>query len=157
MLKRIRTIVLVTAALVIVAIIVSSFFSSNQIHPISTPPLYQIVNGNFTVDANSYKAYNFTIPTDFSNCQVSGSFSVYGANSSKIRVFIWDNAAFTNWQKNGQSLQWGFGTISFYDSTFTTNSTISLSPYPSGTYWLIYTNNSTEPQHVTSEASFCVL
>ena len=154
MLKKTRTIVVVTVSLVIVAVLIATVFFANQIRPVGTPPLYLIIDGNFTVEAESYKAYNFTTPTDISSCQVSGSFSVYGSNSSKIRVFIWDNAAFTNWQ-SGHVSQSPLGrAISFYDSTLSTNGTISASPYPGGTYWLIYTNNSTEPQNVTSQATF---
>jgi hypothetical protein len=154
MLKRTRAIVAVTVSLIIVDILISAAFFANQEHPAGTPPLYLVVDGNFTVNADSYKAYNFTTPTDISKCQVRGSFSDTTTNSSGIRVFIWDNAAFTNWQKSGHSLQLGFGTISFYDSGLSTNGTIAASPYPGGTYFLIYMNNSTEPQNVTSQTDF---
>ena len=153
MLKRTQAIVATTVSLIIVAVLISAAFFANQIHPLGTPQLHLIVNGNFTVNADSYKAYNFTTPTDISQCQVSGSFSISGLNPNKIRVYIWDNAAFNSWQ-SGQVSQSPLGrAISFYDSGLSTNGTISASP-PGGTYWLIYTNNSTEPQNVTSEATF---
>ena len=104
MLKRTRAIAAATVSLIIVATLISTVFLTNQKTPVGTPPVYLVVNENFTVDANSYKAYSFTTPTDISNCQVSGSFSVSGANPSEIRVFIWDNASFTNW-KNGHVSQ----------------------------------------------------
>ena len=156
MLKRTRAIVAATVSLIIVAIVISTAFFANQIHPVGTPLSYVIVQGNFTVDANSYKAYNFTTPNEISQCQVSGSFSVSGANPSKIRVYIWDNAEFTNWQSGHISQsQSPFGQIiSFYDSGLTTNGTIEATPYPGGTYFLIYQNNSTEPQNITSQATF---
>jgi hypothetical protein len=151
--KRTRAIV-ATVSLIIVAILISAVFFANQIHPFGTPLLYLIVDESFTVNADSYKAYNFTTPTDISKCQVSGSFSVSEANPSNIRVYIWDNASFTTWQ-NGSVSQSPLGrTISFYDSGNATNGTIDASPYPGGTYFLIYVNNSTEPQNVTSEATF---
>jgi hypothetical protein len=154
MLKRTRAIIATVVSLIIVAILISAAFFVNQKTPLGTPPLQLIVDENFTVDANSYKAYNFTTPTDISNCQVSGSFSVSGANPSDIRVFIWDNAAFTSWQGGHISQPpWG-GIISFYYSVPKKNGTIQATPYPGGTYFLIYQNNSTETQNVTSEATF---
>ena len=89
MLKRTRAIVVVTVCLVIVAVLISVAFFDNPIHPVSTPPLHLLVDENFTADADSYKAYNFTTPTDISQCQVSDSFSVSGANPNEIRVYIW--------------------------------------------------------------------
>jgi hypothetical protein len=154
MLKRTRAIIAAVVSLIIVAILISTAFFANQKTPLGTPPLHLILDGNFTVDANSYKAYNFTTPTDISNCQVSGSFSVSGVNPSDIRVFIWDNAAFTNWQSGHVSQSRLGSIISFYDSGPTTNGTIQATPYPGGTYFLIYQNNSTEPQNITSQATF---
>ena len=152
MLKRNRAILATTVSLIIILSLI--VFFASQIHPVGTPPLHLIVDENFTVDSNSYKAYNFTTPTDISNCQVSGSFSVSRSNPSNIRVFIWDNAAFTSWQSGHVSQsRWG-SIISFYDSGLTTNGTIQATPYPGGTYFLIYQNNSTEPQNVTSQATF---
>jgi hypothetical protein len=154
MLKRTRKIVVATGFIIIVAILISIAFFVNQTTPFGTPPFYQIVDGNFTINANSYKAYNFTTPTDISKCQVSGSFNVYGAISGKIRVYIWDNVAFANWQ-SGQVSQSPLGRVtSFYDSGFTTNGLIDASPYPGGTYFLVFQNNSTEPQNVTSQTHF---
>jgi hypothetical protein len=142
-----------TISLIIIVILISVAFFVNQEHPMGTPPLNSIVDGSFTVNAGSYKAYNFTIPIDVSQCQVSGSFSVSGENLSKIRVFIWDNAAFINWQ-SGHVSQSPLGrSISFYDSGLSTDRSIAASP-PSGTYWLIYTNNSTNSQNVISQADF---
>ncbi len=138
MLKRKRVIVISIVSLIIIIVLISTtIFFANQIHPFSTPQTYLIVQGNFTVDANSYKAYNFTTPNKISQCQVSGSFSVSGSKPSKIRVYIWDNAAFINWQ-NGQISQSPQGrTISFYDSGFATKGTIEkATPYPGGTYFL---------------------
>ena len=156
MLKRARAIVAVTVSLIIVAVLISVSFFDNPIHPVSTPPLHLLVDENFTVDADSYKAYNFTTPTDISQCQVSGSFNVSGANPNEIRVYIWDNVEFTNWQSGHiPQSQSPFGQIiSFYDSGLTTNGTIEGSPYPGGTYFLIFQNHSTEPQIVTSQTTF---
>jgi hypothetical protein len=152
MLKRTQAIVAAAISLLIILIVIA-FFAS-QIHPVGNPLVHIIVDENFTVDTNSYKAYNFTMPAESSNCQVSGSFSVSGATPGEIRVFIWDNAAFTSWQSGHTSpSRWG-GIISFYDSGLATNGTINATPYPGGTYYLIYVNNSTETQNVTSQATF---
>ena len=121
---------------------------------VGTPPLFNIVDDNFTVNPESYKAYNFTLPPDISSSQVTGTFNVTTNNASDFRVFIWDNAAFTNWKEHGASLHLGYGVISFYESGWATNGAISSWSYPSGTYWLIYINNSTMPTNVTSQASF---
>jgi hypothetical protein len=69
-----------------------------QHHPYGTPPQHLIINGNLTIKTDSYKAFNFTIPMDITQSQVNGDFAVYPTNSSGLRVFIWDNAAFNNWQ-----------------------------------------------------------
>ena len=102
MLKRTQAIVTAIVSLIIVAVLISTaFFFANQKTPFGTPPLHIIVDGNFTVS---------------------------GANPSEIRVYIWDNAAFTNW-KNVQISQSPLGrTISFYDSGLTTNGTIEATP-----------------------------
>ena len=124
MFKRTRAIVATVVFLIIVSILVSAAFFANREYPLGTPPLHLIVDGNFTINANSYKAYNFTMPTDISKCQVGGSFSVSGANPGKIGVFIWDNAEFTNWQ-SGHVSQSPLGRIiSVYYSGLTTNGTI---------------------------------
>jgi len=146
----------ITAAvsLIFVAVILLAIFSNQGVTPKSTPELFRIVDASFTVDPGSYKAYNFTMPSGSSNKGVSGTFNVTTPNTSDFRVFIWDNAAFTNWQTHGASLHLGFGVISFYDSGWSTSGTISHSSFPDGTYWLLFTNNSTKPVNVTSEASF---
>jgi len=149
--ERVRAILVVIAILIIVVSGVALYpFRPN--HPVETPPMYTIVNESFIVKADSYKAYNFTIPSDVSSCQVTGDFSVSPSNSSGFRVSIWDDAAFSNWQ-SGHSLPIGIGTISFYDSGFSTNGTIGASP-PGGTYWLLFLNNSTSSVNVTSIAGF---
>lgn len=153
--KKTKVIATTSISLIVVlAIILTAIFANQTVSPKSTPILYRIVDSNFTVAAGSYKAYNFTIPSEISSCQVSGSFSVTTTNSSGIRVFIWDNAEFSNWQK-GQVSQSPLGRIiSSYDSGLTTNGTIEASPYPGGTYFLIFQNNSTDSQNVTSQTSF---
>ena len=152
--KKTKIVAAAFTSFVVVVVILIAIFANQAVTPKSTPLLYRIVDTSFRVDPGSYKAYNFTMPSDTSNTGVSGIFNVTTPNSIGFRVFIWDNAAFTNWQAHGASLHLGFGVISFYDSGWSTNGTISNSSYPDGTYWLIYTNNSTEPVYVNSEASF---
>lgn len=149
---RVRAIFVVIAILIIVVSGVA-LYPYHPTHLAETPPLYMIVEESFIVNAGSYKAYNFTTPADISTCHVTGDFSVFPTNSSGFRVFIWSNAAFSTWQ-SGHSLLLGVGTISFYDSGSSTNGTISASPYPGGTYWLLFLNNSNAPVNVTSIAGF---
>jgi hypothetical protein len=149
--QKLKVIIAIAAILIAVSAILTVALHTNK--GAETPPIYQIIDANFTVNAGSYKAYNFTTPADISTCQVTGDFSISPTNSSGFRVFIWDNAAFSNWQ-SGHSLPLGVGTISFYDSGLSTNGTISASHYPGGTYWLLYLNNSTAPVNVTSLAGF---
>ncbi|HEX7482291.1 MAG TPA: hypothetical protein VF350_02340 [Candidatus Bathyarchaeia archaeon] len=152
--KKTKAVAATITSLVVVVAIITAIFANQSVTPKSTPLLYRIVDASFTVDPGSYKAYNFTMPSDTTYSGVSGTFNVTTPNSSDFRVFIWDNAAFTNWQANGASLHLGFGVISFYDSGWSTNGTINSSSYPGGTYWVIYTNNSTKVVNVTTEVSF---
>jgi hypothetical protein len=152
--KKTKAVVATITSLVVVVVILTAIFANQSVTPKSTPLLYRIVDASFTIDPGSYKVYNFTMPSDTTYSGVSGTFNVTTPNSSDFRVFIWDNAAFTNWQAHGASLHLGFGVISFYDSGWSTNGTISSSSYLGGTYWLIYTNNSTKVVNVTTEASF---
>jgi hypothetical protein len=150
--QRARAIFVVIAILIIVVSGVA-LYPFHPTHLAETPPLYAIVDESFIVDVGSYKACNFTTPTDISTLHVTGDFSISPTNSSNFQVFIWDNAAFSTWQ-SALSLSLGVGTISFYDSGISTNGTISASPYPGGTYWLLFFNNSNALVNVTSIAGF---
>ena len=103
-----------------------------QQQPNGTPPQHLIINGNLTIKADSYKAFNFTIPMDITQCQVNGDFAVYPTNSSGLRLFIWDNAAFDNWQSGHFALDNARPgeVISLYDSGHSNNGTINVFPGP---------------------------
>lgn len=108
-----------------------------------TPPIYQIVTGNMTINANSFKAYNFTVPSGAGS--ISDTFSCNGT----IRVYVMDSENFANWQNKQIAL-------SYYDSGQVTNGKIDNLALPSsGTYFLVYyNNNDTTAKTVTSYASF---
>jgi hypothetical protein len=142
-----------------ISLLIIFFFVSIIIYyqhqPYGTPPRHLIINGNLTIKAYSYKAFNFTIPMDITQCQVNGDFAVYPTNSSGLRVFIWDTAAFNNWQSGHFSLDHARPgeVISLYDSGHSNNGTIDIFP-GSGTYFLLFLNNSTETVNVTVEADY---
>jgi hypothetical protein len=92
-----------------------------------------IVNGLVTVNADSYEDYTFTVPSGASNIQVSGSFTASGGSGNDIRIFIFDQTDFTNWE-NGHTAN------CYYQSGQTTTGTISANLPSAGTYVLVYDN-----------------
>ena len=63
--QRARAIFVVIAILIIVVSGVA-LYPFHPTHLAETPPLYAIVDESFIVDVGSYKACNFTTPTDIS-------------------------------------------------------------------------------------------
>jgi hypothetical protein len=100
---------------------------------VGTPPIYPIVDGIITVNASSYKDYNFTVPSGSSQSEVQGTFTVSGGNENDIKVYIMDSTNFANWQ-NGQNAS------SYYNSGEATNGTIAVTLYSGGTHFLVYDN-----------------
>lgn len=92
-----------------------------------------IVNGLVTVNAGSYEDYTFTVHSGASNIQVSGSFAASGGSGNDIRIFIFDQTDFTNWQN-------GHTSNCYYQSGQTTTGTISATLPSAGTYVLVYDN-----------------
>lgn len=101
---------------------------------VGTPPIWQIVNGNITVNAGSYNDYSFTIPSDSSYSEVQGTFTVSGGSGNTITVYIMDSTNFANWQ-NGQT------TSSYCNSTEAPSGTSNVN-LNSGTYFLVFDNTS---------------
>ena len=115
---------------------------------LGTPPIYQIAVGNLTIDSNSFKAYNFTVPSG------TGSISdIFSCSLSTIRVYVMDSSNFVNWQKE---YHLGLNISSYYDSGQVTNGKIdNLLLHSSGTYYLVYDNtNDALAKIVNSDAYF---
>ncbi len=98
-----------------------------------TPPVRQIVHGLITVNASSYRAYNFTIPSEPSQAEVSGHFTASGGNGIGINVYIMDSDNFTSCQNCQNASQ-------YYDSGESTNSSIRVNLPSRGTYYIVYDN-----------------
>ena len=101
-----------------------------------TPPLYRILNEQITVNAISYNAYNFTLPTEISQATVYGSFAVSNASQSGIKVYLMNSTNFADWL-NGQS------PVSFFPSGgAAVNGTFNVVLASGGEYFLVYDNTS---------------
>jgi hypothetical protein len=98
-----------------------------------TPPLFVIVDEFVTVNASSYKSYNFAVPSDAATVNIDCTFAVSGSSENKIKVYIMDSTNFANWQ-NGQNAS------SYYNSGEATNSSISITLHSAGTYFIVYDN-----------------
>jgi hypothetical protein len=96
-----RKIVLAVMIIAIVAVMLTAFVTLNGIHPVSTPAVEVIVDGNLTVNSGSYMYYNFTVFSQHVEPAVQGTFTVSGIDQ-KIRVYIMNSANFTNWARYGQ-------------------------------------------------------
>lgn len=120
--------------LVIIAVVVAvSLMNSNGGSIIPTTHTTNVVNGLVTVNAGSYEDYTFTVPSGASNIQVTGSFTASGGSGNDIKVYIFDQSDFVNWE-NGHTAN------TYYQSGQTTTGTISATLPSSGTYVLVYDN-----------------
>ena len=127
------------AAVVIILVVIGFmiFLTQNQLHPASTPRRYYLVNDNITVEAGSYKYYNFSLSNSANVYPtVTGTFSVSSEDSMErplIRVFVMTYANFTAWQNDKTS-------DTIYDSAFVHNGNITADLPMTGDYVLVYDN-----------------
>jgi hypothetical protein len=138
------------ATVIIIAGLIAVFLMQNEIHPLSTPIVQEIVNENVTVNASSYAYYNFTVPSAASTIQVNGNFTVAGGND--IKVYIMDESNFKNWQ-NGQNPS------TYYNSGELTAGNFTVTLPSSGTYYLVYDNTFSlnMQKNVDTQASFAYI
>jgi hypothetical protein len=138
--------VLLAIAVIIVAvaaIVLAAFVMLNEIHPVSTPKIEIIVNGNLTVNSGSYVYYNFTVFSEHVEPSVQGKFTVSGSDQ-KIRVYIMDSANFTDWKDTRNA-------STYYDSGESNSGNITAT-LPVGNYDLVYDNNfSATSKNVTTQ------
>lgn len=92
-----------------------------------------ITDANFTIDANKYASYRFTVPAGASSVYVEGHFTA-AQSSSMFDVFILRDDAFTNWSKGGQ-------VRALYDSRHSPpNRIFVFLPAAPATYDLVFNN-----------------
>lgn len=142
--------VAVAIAVVVVAGLLAAFFMRENIHPLSTPIVMEIVNGNgnLTVDAGSYEHYNFTVPSSAPTTTVQGTFTVSGGNGNTIKVYVMDGANFADWQN-------GLNASMYYDSGALSSGNVTATLPSAGTYYLVYDNRfSAVSKNVTTEMGF---
>lgn len=115
---------------------------------IGLPPFFDITRGNFSIDAGSYKVYNFSSPSG-SIRQVLGDFEASGNGSNNIRVYIMNSTSFDIWQKGGNA-------TSYYDSGEAAIGNISIDLDSGGIFFLIYDNTSdaSSPKSVTTHVYY---
>jgi len=92
-----------------------------------------ITDGRFTIDANKYASYRFTVPAGASSVYVEGHFTT-SQSSSPFDVFILRDDAFANWSKGGQ-------VRTLYDSRHSPpNRIFVFLPAAPATYDLVFNN-----------------
>jgi hypothetical protein len=136
-------------AVIIAAVLLAVFLMQNEIHPLSTPIVQEIVKGDVTVNASSYAYYNFTVPSGASTIQVDGNFMVSGGS---IKVYIMNDVTFTGWQ-NGQNPS------TYYNSGELTAGNFTVTLPSGGTYYLVYDNTFSlnTQKNVDAQASFAYI
>jgi hypothetical protein len=139
---------IVTVTVIAVAGLLAAFFMINEIHPVATPVVWDIVHGNLTINAGSYERYNFTVPSGASDVHVDGTFTVSGGNGNTIKVYVMNNANFADWQK-------GSNVSMYYDSGELNSGNVAATLPSAGTYYLVYDNTfSAISKNVTTWVDF---
>ncbi len=130
---RSRNLLAAVAVVVVVAVVgLTIYLMQNQGHPLPTPALYDIVNGNITVNARSYQYYAFNLSNDADLVPtVSGTFNV--SEGETIRVYVMTTANFTLWQNQNPAQ-------SYFDSGIVGNGTVEANLPMKGKYVLVYDN-----------------
>jgi hypothetical protein len=139
----------VGVALLIVAVLVALTFSGflvrllqGENHPLPTPAITPIVNGNLTVNAASYEYYNFSASA-LVEPAVQGTFNV--SNGENIRVYIMSAANFAEWQNTRNA-------NACYNSGEVSSGIISVDLPSTGDYVLVYDNTFSETaKNVTTQ------
>jgi hypothetical protein len=118
----------------------SSSTSSSSLDSFSQSSVPQIRQGSqrlgdqaFTVGPRQTYYVKFTIPENWRNAVVVGSFSASGGDGNDVQVFITDEKGYTN-IKNGHA-----GRV-WYDSGKVTTDSINTK-LGSGTYYLVFSNS----------------
>lgn len=138
-----------TIVLVGLGVILLLVLARMLVHRNSTPLLRQmataqvtpqpreetITNTAFTVKADGYLYYKFSVAPDATNVWVDGNFSASGGSGNDIEVFLFDQDAFVNWQNNRSAR-------AYYNSGRSTQGKIYAGlPARAGTYYLVFNNN----------------
>jgi hypothetical protein len=116
---------------------------------IGTPPIYQIVDGEVTMNASSFQVYAFTVPSDSQTAYIHGTFAVSNGGVEVIRVYIIDKTNFTQWQNSSQATP-------LFDSGQLNSGNICTKLSSHGTFFLVLDNtfDTTSIKHVKVHAYF---
>ena len=137
----------IAAAIIVVAVAgLAIFLIQNQPLPSPTPTIYDIANGNITVNPGSYQYYKFNLSNSANVYPtVQGTFNV--SNGETIRVYLMTSANFTAWQNHA-------ATEEYYDSGIVNNGNVTVNLPAKGDYVLVYDNSfSATPKTVNTEVS----
>ena len=93
-----------------------------------------VVNGVITVGARNHQAYQFGVPADAYNAQISGTFTASGGSGNDIIVYVFDSTNYVNWENGHQS-------SAYYNSGQVTTDSFSINLPAGGTYYLVYDNS----------------
>lgn len=89
---------------------------------------------SFTVEANGYNAYKFTVPDGAYNVHLEGNFTGSGGAGNDIDVFLLGEDDFVNWENRHQSR-------TYYNSGKETQGTIKVAlPSGAAVYELVFNN-----------------
>jgi hypothetical protein len=142
--RRTKNILIAIAVIVmIIATIIVAFFASEN-HPSSTPYVERIVDETLLLNSNSYKSYDFSLPSIASSITVDGNFEVNG-DTEGIKIYIMDSLNFASWQNTRTASM-------YYSSGELKSGNITATLTLAGTYYLVYDNTSSlVSKNVTSQ------
>jgi hypothetical protein len=108
-----------------------------------TPIIYE----NVTISAKTSLDYQFKVPPDVTNTWISGTFTAQGGTTNDIKVYIFDNTNFNNYN-TGQNF------TAIYQSGQTSNSTISVNNISNGSYYLVLDNEFSTSQKTINISAY---
>ncbi len=106
-----------------------------------------IINENITISASTSLDYQFKVPPDVTNTWISGTFTAQGGTTNDIKVYIFDNTNFNNYN-TGQNF------TALYQSGLTSNSTISVNNISNGSYYLVLDNECSTSQKTVNISAY---
>ena len=138
----------IAVILILATALIAVFAWQNHQQPYPTPAVNPIVESTFTVNAGSYKAYNFTVYPRDTSSWVDGTFTVNG-NVEGINVYLMDSGNFIDWT-NGQPA------YRYYETRLAKAGGVGTDiAFSSGTYYLVFDNLFSESsKNVTATVNY---
>lgn len=93
-----------------------------------------VFSGSAAVNPGSYYYVSFSVPSNAINVQLSGSLTAAGGIGNDVRVYVFDQTNFINWQ-NGHSASAYYSTGQ--ETAFNINVRL---PNGAGTYYVVFDN-----------------